>query len=318
MSEDLTIREGKAGSMCYREFYRMGGNGDSEPDPNEEVVVLLHGLDSHSNTWLASKEGASHPGERELTKGAAPDLARQGYRVIIFDLPGHGKSDKLPDYEVETLGHELYKSLEELGLDKPEARVNLVSSCYGANVVLGYAKNYADHMRAAVLSDPVIGFRYIPKRRLVRLLMSMQRVLQHVPDSLNFIRLARGRQAKTEQKVGLDQQQADFTKNGHGYYLPNRDAFKMVRGLMNFEKRLKEGYLPEGVGQRMVIKYVTQRSYPMIPEKKLERAFPGMTAEFYPFECGHHVQMHPQWAEEMDNNLKKLGSGMEKYTNPEG
>jgi len=28
--------------------------------------------------------------------------------------------------------------------------------------------------------------------------------------------------------------------------------------------------------------------------------------------------MHPQWAEEMDNNLKKLGSGMEKYTNPEG
>lgn len=52
----------------------------------------------------------------------ASDLAARGYRVIVPDLPGHGRSEPAPDGPVTSLvtyGDWLWKVLDALGIDRP-------------------------------------------------------------------------------------------------------------------------------------------------------------------------------------------------------
>jgi pimeloyl-ACP methyl ester carboxylesterase len=103
------------------------------------VLVFLHGLllDAQMNRRLAD------------------DLSERGFRVVLLDLPGHGRSDKprhASAHRMDSYAHYVVALLDELGLD--EAVVGGVS--LGANVSLQVAVRAPERVRGLVIEMPVL------------------------------------------------------------------------------------------------------------------------------------------------------------------
>lgn len=104
-----------------------------------ELVVLMHGLllDAGVNRAVAS------------------GLAARGYRVVLFDLAGHGASDKprhAAHHRMDGYADQVVALLDELGVDA--AVVGGVS--LGANVSLFVAARAPERVRALVVEMPVL------------------------------------------------------------------------------------------------------------------------------------------------------------------
>jgi pimeloyl-ACP methyl ester carboxylesterase len=105
----------------------------------ERVLVYLHGilLDSLVNHRLAM------------------DLAEAGFRVVLLDLPGHGRSDKphsIAEHRIDSYARRVLHLLDELRVDK--AIVGGVS--LGADVTLQLALIAPERLTAMVLEMPVL------------------------------------------------------------------------------------------------------------------------------------------------------------------
>jgi len=112
--------------------FETHGHGD-------RVVVLLHGilLDSQMNRRLAA------------------DLAERGYRVVLLDLPGHGRSDKprhASAHRMDTYGELVIALLDHIDIDR--AVIGGVS--LGANVALQVATHSPQRVVGLVLEMPVL------------------------------------------------------------------------------------------------------------------------------------------------------------------
>ena len=116
----------------YRLSYEVHGEGS-------RVVVFLHGilLDANVNRRLA-----------EL-------IAARGYRVVLLDLLGHGRSDKprhASVHRLDTYALQVVALLDELGVDT--AVVGGVS--LGADVALQVAVAAPERVRGLILEMPVL------------------------------------------------------------------------------------------------------------------------------------------------------------------
>jgi pimeloyl-ACP methyl ester carboxylesterase len=109
--------------LAYREIGPAGG----------VPVVALHGMASGAATW----------------DGIAADLAARGRRVIAVDLPGHGHSSRLPQYELPTMRDHLVGFLAQLGAE----RVDLVGHSLGGYVATLIAARAPSQVRRLVLED---------------------------------------------------------------------------------------------------------------------------------------------------------------------
>jgi pimeloyl-ACP methyl ester carboxylesterase len=113
------------------------------------VVVYLHGL-------LL---------DAELNRGIAQALAEQGYRVVLLDLLGHGRSDKpthASTYRIDSYAEQVIALLDHLGVE--EAVLGGIS--LGANVSLFAATRYPERTRALILEMPVLE-RAVPAAAMV-------------------------------------------------------------------------------------------------------------------------------------------------------
>ena len=124
--------EGEFESDGIRLHYEVHGTGP-------RVVVLTHGilLDSRMNRRLAA------------------DLADRGMRVVLLDLPGHGRSEKprhASAHRMDSYAGRVLAVLDELGVD--QAAVGGVS--LGANVALQVAVMAPERVRALVVEMPVL------------------------------------------------------------------------------------------------------------------------------------------------------------------
>lgn len=92
-----------------------------------EVIVLLHGFASEKDAWTRFSR-------------FIPDH----YRIIAFDLPGHGDSSRDPDatYDVAYLTARLAEGFEELGLE----RVHIAGNSLGGLVALLYAHGHPERV----------------------------------------------------------------------------------------------------------------------------------------------------------------------------
>jgi pimeloyl-ACP methyl ester carboxylesterase len=113
-------------------YYEIHGHGP-------RVLVFMHGilLDSNMNRRLAN------------------DLAAKGNRVILFDLPGHGLSEKpqrASFHRMDTYAEHVVALLDHLGIDK--AVVGGVS--LGGNVSLLVAALAPERVQALVIEMPVL------------------------------------------------------------------------------------------------------------------------------------------------------------------
>lgn len=112
--------------------YEVHGSGD-------RLLVYLHGLllDAAVNRRLAR------------------DLADAGNRVVLLDLPGHGRSDKprrAAAHRMDAYARRVVHLLDELGAD--QAVVGGVS--LGADVALQVATQAPERLRGLVLEMPVL------------------------------------------------------------------------------------------------------------------------------------------------------------------
>ena len=117
----------------HRLVYDVYGSSSSP------LVVYLHGL-------LL---------DAELNRGIAQALAEQGYRVVLLDLLGHGRSDKpthASTYRIDSYADQVIALLDHLGVD--EAVLGGIS--LGANVSLFAATRYPERTRALILEMPVL------------------------------------------------------------------------------------------------------------------------------------------------------------------
>jgi pimeloyl-ACP methyl ester carboxylesterase len=124
----LTI-EGQDLNMAYMDVPPVGGN-------NGRTVLLLHGKNFFGAYW----------------KDTIDVLARNGYRVIVPDQIGFGKSSK-PDihYSFHLLAANTRKLLDALGVDK----VAVVGHSMGGMLATRFALMYPTSVTHLVLEDPI-------------------------------------------------------------------------------------------------------------------------------------------------------------------
>ena len=112
--------------------YEVHGTG-------EQVLVFLHGI-------LLSAD---------LNRHLAGDLAAAGHRVVLLDLPGHGRSDKprrASSHRIDTYARHVVALLDHLGVE--HAVVGGVS--LGGNVSLMVAALAPERVQGLVVEMPVL------------------------------------------------------------------------------------------------------------------------------------------------------------------
>jgi pimeloyl-ACP methyl ester carboxylesterase len=112
-------------------------DGSAEPRP---VVVFLHGLvmDNLSSWYFAASNQVSRVAD-----------------IVLYDLRGHGKSERVPTgYGVDEQVADLDALLTELAIDRP---VYLVGNSFGGLLALTFAIRHPDRVAGLVLVDGHFG-----------------------------------------------------------------------------------------------------------------------------------------------------------------
>jgi proline iminopeptidase len=119
-------RSGYVPVLGHRQFYRSFG-----PEVGVPTVLGLHGGPGASHDYLVP----------------LADLVTHGYRVVLFDQLGCGRSELPRGTALFSLEHHLLETEEirrELGL----GRVHLIGSSYGGLLALAYASAYPEALRS--------------------------------------------------------------------------------------------------------------------------------------------------------------------------
>jgi len=125
-------------------FYEDSGEGP--------VVVLIHGYGADLRLWDAQ----------------AGALREAGFRVIRYDVRGHGRSMIAPDgYTFENYAADLRDLLDRLNVERPATNtleveaVHAVGLSMGGGIALGFALDYPGRVLSLTLVDSALpGFTY--------------------------------------------------------------------------------------------------------------------------------------------------------------
>ncbi|MFV2020217.1 alpha/beta fold hydrolase [Micromonospora sp. LOL_023] len=98
------------------------------------TAVLVHGIATDNlASWYLS---------------LAYPLAAAGFRVVMYDLRGHGRSERPPNgYRVDDLVDDLAALLDELGIAGP---VHLLGNSLGGTIAFGYAVRHPGRVASIV------------------------------------------------------------------------------------------------------------------------------------------------------------------------
>jgi pimeloyl-ACP methyl ester carboxylesterase len=102
----------------------------------EPAALLLHGITSNARTWWR----------------VAPRLVELGFRVVAFDMPGHGQSGETADHRVENVAQLIVQAATGLGM----RRMLVIGHSWGGAVGLAMAARAATPVARLVLVDPAL------------------------------------------------------------------------------------------------------------------------------------------------------------------
>lgn len=107
-------------------------------DPDNPAVILVHGLFGSTGSWRYNIDA----------------LAGAGLRVVVFDRPGFGLSDKREsfDYSVANQADLTAELMDTLGID----RAVIVGHSAGGNVAAHFALRHPDRVEKLVLADAAV------------------------------------------------------------------------------------------------------------------------------------------------------------------
>ena len=104
-----------------------------EAGQGEQVILLVHGLGARADRWRLNID----------------ELSYAGYRVIAFDLPGHGFAEKGPGdhYNVPAFAEMVRAAIEWIGIPK----VHLVGTSLGGHTVGYFATKNPERVSSLTL-----------------------------------------------------------------------------------------------------------------------------------------------------------------------
>lgn len=158
----------------HRLYYESYGEGD-------RVLVYMHGLLLDSG----------------MNRPMARILARSGFRVVLLDLLGHGRSDRpahASEYRMDLYARQVVALLNELGIE--QAAIGGVS--LGANVSLMVGALAPDRVRGMVLEMPVLEWA-VPAAAL--LFAPLVLVLHYAAGPVRIVGAVAGRLPRTRSDV---------------------------------------------------------------------------------------------------------------------
>jgi pimeloyl-ACP methyl ester carboxylesterase len=140
---DDTFREQAPGAFVQlsdgQVHYRWLG------DASDEIIVLVHGISVPQYVFVQT--------------GAA--LVESGYRVLLFDLFGHGYSDRpAVDYDPEFFRRQMIELFDELGLDAP---IHIGALSMGGVIAMDFAAYHPERVRSLTLIAPA-GLRLVNEK----------------------------------------------------------------------------------------------------------------------------------------------------------
>jgi pimeloyl-ACP methyl ester carboxylesterase len=179
-------------------------------------VVMLHGLlVGNMTTWYFS---------------TAPELAKR-HRVVLFDLRGHGLSERAPrGYDVATMTRDLEAVIEETANG---AKVALVGHSFGAVVALAFALRKPERVSKLVVVEAPL-----PPSRLEELERFLGRspdaMLGALPDVLREALVGGGRRGRrfVEATRFLTQESTLFDDLSHAEDIPDADLATLTPPLL--------------------------------------------------------------------------------------
>jgi len=147
--------EGYAKILGFNLFYRTYGR------PTKGTVLCLHGGPGATHDYLLSLE----------------DLAQFGYRVVLIDQLGCGKSDRPRGTSLYTIAHNV-EEVEGIRTALRLGKVHLMGSSYGGALAIATALKYQRNLRSLIVTG---GLASVPltvreMRRLVNRLPPKVRV----------------------------------------------------------------------------------------------------------------------------------------------
>jgi len=105
---------------------------DQGPD-EAPVIIFIHGFPLNKTMWYKQVESL-----------------KETYRIITYDIRGHGESDSGdPEFSIDLFVNDLISFMDKLGLDK----VALCGLSMGGYIALNAIVNYPERFVALVLSD---------------------------------------------------------------------------------------------------------------------------------------------------------------------
>lgn len=141
---------------------------EQENPPNGKFIevngVRLHYVDRGQGQPLVLLHGNGTMAQDFDISGLL-DLASDKYRVIAFDRPGYGYSERprTTIWDPVAQAHLLYQALQSLGIEQPV----IVGHSWGTMVAVALGLEYPEHVRSLVLLS---GYYYPTMRLDVRLL----------------------------------------------------------------------------------------------------------------------------------------------------
>lgn len=114
-------------------YYEVQGDGDT-------IVLLHHGF-----------------GSTKIWKGIYPSLVEKGYRVIMYERRGYGRSEKGTDFEEFYVSDRFcLESVQELATLREMLNFDsfhIIGQCEGGVIGIEYAVKYPNQMKTIVISS---------------------------------------------------------------------------------------------------------------------------------------------------------------------
>ncbi|MFA5778131.1 MAG: alpha/beta hydrolase [Candidatus Paceibacterota bacterium] len=130
---------------------------------NLPTLVFIHGLSGSSSAWL--------PYEK---------IFENKYNILTFDIRGHGKSKKAPnysDYEIKNFAKDLHDLVSFLKISK----FILISHSFASLIALEYIKLFGENVSANILLSPIVGLNKNFSAKIIRLILKLSKIFRLFP-----------------------------------------------------------------------------------------------------------------------------------------
>ncbi len=127
------------------------------------TLVFVHGLSGSSSAWW--------PYEK---------IYEKKYNILTFDIRGHGKSKKFPnysDYEIKNFAGDLQNLVEHLLISK----FVLISHSFASLIAAEYIKSHQENVLAVVFLSPMFDLEKELTAKILRLLLKLSVIFSLFP-----------------------------------------------------------------------------------------------------------------------------------------